>query len=229
MIHFGPPQDPEPLDAALGRLDQFDWLIFTSQVAVEFVLQRARSIGIRLTQSATSLRVAVVGPATAAVAAKGGLRVDFVSQKNQGGAFVEELSRELKGKRVFLPHSNLALKSVVEGLKRLGSEVTGVVAYCTLPPSPEEQRQASAIRWGIVDAALFFSPSAVQNFVDAIGIQQVREHHRHIVFVAVGPTTARSLRELLGFENILQAPNPSVAGVLRCLEDFLRERSSVRL
>jgi uroporphyrinogen III methyltransferase / synthase len=225
LIRFGPPDDFRPLDQALQNLDRFDWMIFTSQVAVEFVAQRASSIGAPITKSGSTPRVAVVGPATATAATKAGLPVDYVTRKSQGAAFAEELAQELKGKRIFLPHSNLAIKSVVEGLKQNGSDVTGIIAYRTLPPSQEEQKQVSAIQWGIVDAALFFSPSAVQNFVDAVGIRRVKEHHQHIVFVAVGPTTAQSLRDLLGFEDIIQALSPSVAGVLGALEHFLKQRS----
>jgi uroporphyrinogen-III synthase len=220
MIHFGPPEDTGPLDEALSKLDQFDWLIFTSQVAVEFVLQRAVSIGVPLPQSAPSLRVAVVGPKTAEIARNGGLQVDYVTGKNQGSAFVEELAQELKGKRVFLPHSDLAIKSVVEGLRQAGAEVSGVIAYRTLPPSPEERRQVKAIQWGVIDAALFFSPSAVHNFVDAIGVERIDQHHRHVLFVAVGPVTAEALHKAVGFENIIQASHPSVTEVLRSMEEF---------
>jgi len=226
MIHFGPPADFGPLDEALRNLDQFDWILLTSQIAVEFVSRRAISIGIAKIQLASSGRVAVVGPATATAAARAGFRVDYVTRKNEGGGFLEELAQELKGKRIFLPRSNLALKAVVENLEQNGSEVTAIVAYRNLPPSPEEQRQIQAIQWGIVEAALFFSPSAVQHFVDAVGILQVKRHHAHIVFVAVGPTTAQALRDLLGFQHVVQATSPSTEGVLQSLENYLQKRDN---
>jgi uroporphyrinogen-III synthase len=226
LIHFGPPEDSQALDDALRSLDKFDWLIFTSQTSVQFVSRRAASVGISLDNIPASLRVGVVGPATAAAASRAGWPVHYVTRKNQGMAFVEELSRELRDKRVFLPHSNLAIKSVKQGLERGGSRVTGVVAYRTLPPSSEEKKQISSIKWGVVDAVLFFSPSAVQNFVDSIGIRQVQEHHRHIIFVAVGPTTRQAIQDLLGVEHIVQASRPSMEAVLRSLEDRLRERSA---
>jgi uroporphyrinogen-III synthase len=225
LISFGPPEDLGPIDDALNNLSSFDWIIFTSQVAVEFTARRASALGISIAQSGIS--VAVVGPTTADLAKEAGLQVDYVALKSQGAAFVEELSTELKGKRILFPRSNLAPKSLVDQLARSGSSVTAVVAYQTLPRSQDEQRDLNAIRWGVMDAALFFSPSAVHHFVDWIGIQKVKEHHQHIVFVAAGPTTAETLRKTLGFIEIVEALQPTVPGVLASLENFFHERSKI--
>jgi uroporphyrinogen-III synthase len=229
MIRFGPTEDSRPLDTALKNLEQFDWVIFTSQVTVRYTAERAASLGISLSKTSQSFRVAVVGPTTSAAATRAGFRVDYVAEGNRGAAFVEELSRELKGKRVLLPHSSLAMKSVVDGFERFGSQVTGVEAYRTLPPSTEEQKVMASINWGVIDAALFFSPSAVQHFVDGIGIRRVQKHHSHIAFVAVGPTTAQAVRDITGFDDVVQSKSPSVEGVIQALENHFDQRNDERI
>ena len=40
-IAFAPPEDPGPLDHALGEIERFDWIVFTSRHAVEAVIGAA--------------------------------------------------------------------------------------------------------------------------------------------------------------------------------------------
>src|SRR5271156_3903870 len=44
-IELAPPDSYDALDAALGRLDSFDWIIFTSANGVDAVVNRMRSRG----------------------------------------------------------------------------------------------------------------------------------------------------------------------------------------
>ena len=99
-IAIEPPQDAGPLDEALRRLDQYDWIAFTSRNAVTSVLDRlmenegrARQdpqVGFRLPAPTTGpergpgaggripqhTRVAAVGPSTAAELHARGVAVD---------------------------------------------------------------------------------------------------------------------------------------------------------
>jgi uroporphyrinogen-III synthase len=78
-VSFAPPQNFAELDAALERLTDFDWILFTSQNAVRFFCRRWTETG-REPAALGSLRgrVAAVGAATAQVIAAEGMRVDSV-------------------------------------------------------------------------------------------------------------------------------------------------------
>ncbi len=72
-IQILPPDDWTPVDAALARLNEFDWLVFTSVNGVESLLGRlwetggdARRLG--------SLRIAAIGPVTGESLRRFGLR-----------------------------------------------------------------------------------------------------------------------------------------------------------
>jgi uroporphyrinogen-III synthase len=71
-VAFVPAKDTQPLDAAIKELDQFDWILFTSQNAVRFFSQRRRELGLPPSGSgaAKGVRVAAIGPATAQAAEK---------------------------------------------------------------------------------------------------------------------------------------------------------------
>ncbi len=48
MVSFSPPDDPAPLDEALGHLRQFDWLFLTSQNALRALEGRCAILNISL-------------------------------------------------------------------------------------------------------------------------------------------------------------------------------------
>ena len=75
--------DWAPLDAALGRIEAFDAVVFASQNAVRFTLERAQEIGHGECLAVGGPRVACVGPRTAEVAREAGLSVYCVGD---GGA-----------------------------------------------------------------------------------------------------------------------------------------------
>ena len=61
LIELRPPSDPRPLDAALGGLGRYDWMVFTSANAVEAVSARMAALAVTLPPA---LGLASVGPAT---------------------------------------------------------------------------------------------------------------------------------------------------------------------
>jgi uroporphyrinogen III methyltransferase/synthase len=63
VVVHAPAPDPRPLDDALARLHEFDWVVFTSARAVDAVCQRPAWLGASWA-SASRPRVAAVGPIT---------------------------------------------------------------------------------------------------------------------------------------------------------------------
>jgi uroporphyrinogen-III synthase/uroporphyrinogen III methyltransferase/synthase len=80
------------MDAALGHLGSYDWLILTSANAVRALTGRAATLGITLEQP-SRLKVAAVGSATASAARKAGFQVAFVPEKYVAESLAEGLIR----------------------------------------------------------------------------------------------------------------------------------------
>ena len=216
LIRFAPADESGPLDVALRNLDDFDWLFLTSQNALRFVLERARVLGISLTQQATAIRVAAVAPVTAAAAEKAGLPVSYVSMKHQGIGLAEELGPQLQGRRVLLPRSDKADRELPEALRKVGAEVVDLIAYHTLETQTEENKLPDIVRQGEMDAIVFYSPSAVHHFLDTLRSEQMEMAKRKTLFVAIGPVTAAALRES-GVKRIAQAADTATGAVLEAL------------
>src|ERR1700687_4641890 len=103
-VSFSNPTDTIELDRAIGSLETYDWLLFTSANAARFFAGRCRKLG-RKPEGSTRLRCAAVGPATASAATAEGFTIDYVAQEFLGEALARELGGSLAGKRVLLPRS----------------------------------------------------------------------------------------------------------------------------
>src|SRR5215472_17603163 len=63
FIEIRPPKSYKPLDAALKRIANYDWLILTSVNGVDALAERMRKLRIRRAKL-QHLKVAAIGPAT---------------------------------------------------------------------------------------------------------------------------------------------------------------------
>lgn len=217
LVSFAEPEDCAPLDKAIKQLEQFDWMILTSAQAVRAVAQRAEDLKRPLDRPDSKLLVACVGPVTAEAARKANLRVELVAGTHNGVALANELESRLTGAKVFLPRSDRANPDLPIALKRHGAQVAEVIAYRTLRPAEEDRSSLNNIVQGETDAVLFFSPSAVHHFAELCGAEQLRQLQDKIAITAVGPVTAKALREA-GVTHGLMAQDTTAASVLEALE-----------
>ena len=219
MVAFAPPDDFSSLDEALRNLRQFDWMFLTSQNALRAMQERCAQIELSLVEATEGVCIAAVGPATAEAARNGGLEVAYVAKKHQGVALAEELSASVKGKRVFLPRSDRANRDLVEALVRYGAIVTEVVAYKTIRPTEEENREHLAEIERGADAILFFSPSAVHHLQDLLGGARFAIFSNKVAYTAIGPVTEKALRET-GVQRIVASVDVQPEAVVEALAEF---------
>jgi uroporphyrinogen III methyltransferase/synthase len=208
LMAFAPPRDPAPLESALGRLADFDWLVLSSANAV-------RALAARLPADADPPRVACVGEATARAARDAGLAPEVAPD---GSAHPEALvvaieqRASLEGARVLWPRAAAARDTLERALEQRGARVHDVEAYRTVVPEQAGAGLERAIAAG-VDAVLLASPSAVAALFDLLGTPRAQELSRRSVFACIGPTTAKALRE--------RSVDPPVVSELQSGDDLL--------
>jgi uroporphyrinogen III methyltransferase / synthase len=218
LVSFADPEDFVPVDAAINEIEQFDWMILTSAQAVRALVKRGAELKRSLISPGGELRIAAVGPVTAEAARRAGLLVQYVAETHTGVALAEELGKKLQGAKVFLPRSDRANPDLPAALKRHGAQVTEVIAYRTLKPAREDQEKLREIAEGEADAALFFSPSAVQIFAELFGSEQLRALQDKLAITAVGPVTAQALLEA-GVQRKVLAGDTTAVAVIEALEE----------
>ena len=227
-IAFEPPHDLGPLDAALERLADYDWLVVTSPHAVEVLA--ARPAWPKVQEAARGrLRVAAAGAVTAERLAASGVTADLAPTEAGSQGLLALLARSpLTGLRVLWPRSDIARRELSEALQRAGAIVTEVVAYRTVPVEGSAIEDfVRLLEQGQIDAVTFLSPSSAENLARALGRGDLRPLAGRTLVASIGPTTTSALRRL-GAPPQLEAPARSAASLAEAIFDSLRTRNGVR-
>ncbi len=192
-VRIEPPQSPAPLAEAVASLQRFDWIVFASAHAVAAV---AAALPGGAADSMAKVRVATVGTATAAAAARAGWRVDRVPEDFGAAGLLEgfRLSGDAAGARILLPGSPQGRPELAQGLRALGATVRRVEAYRAVPAELDGDRCRAELARGEVDAIAFTSPSAVTSLVRALALDRACGLLDGTLLVSIGPTTTQALR-----------------------------------
>jgi uroporphyrinogen-III synthase len=222
-IEIRPVADPSTLDKAITRLEHYHWLVLTSANAVDVVLERLGVLGIR--QLPSSLKVAAVGPKTAARLIAADIYPDFVPDEYLGEAIRPGLG-DLKGRWVLLPTADISHDTLPRLIQAADGIAHVVTAYHTLPAEPDPEG-LSALREGL-DWITFASGSAARNF--AAMLQNLGMDPFHLPgaprIACIGPKTAHVARES-GFQVHLVAKTYTSEGLVQAFETEMSKRQSL--
>jgi uroporphyrinogen III methyltransferase/synthase len=176
------------LDNAISDIARFDWMAFSSANSVRGFFGRLSDAG-KDSRALANCRIASVADATSRELLRHGVRADLQPQVETGEALAAAIieASSAIGRRILLPRSDRALKTLPECLKAAGMNVTQAIAYRTVSVDPPALVVEEINR--MADAILFASPSAVRCAVDA-GIQTQAK-----TVVCIGETTATFARK----------------------------------
>ena len=205
------------LRAALTGLSGYRWVVFTSQNAVQIVLDRMVAWGLT-PQIFASTSVAAIGSVTADVLTARGIAPALVPEEFVAESLVDALitmSRgSLVGARVLIPSAEDARETLARGLREHGATVEAIAVYRTVPVATDLSGLAADITRGRIDAVTFTSSSTVRAFVDLVGKPAATSGR--FVAATIGPVTAGTAREL-GLREIIEAEPHTVAGLVQTL------------
>lgn len=203
-----------PLDAALRSLDGAAWLVITSVNGAAALLGRLTAMGRSVP---TGLRLAAVGPATAAALRAGGLRVDHVPPRYRTVAIAEGLG-EVADKRVVLARADAATPDLREALIRRGARVEEVVAYRTVEGPPESRDLIRAALAQPLDGVTFTSGSTVRGLRALLSPPEALRA-RELPAFCIGPVTARIARRA-GFAVPVVAASHTVDALAEAIHQY---------
>lgn len=217
-IRIEPPSDTGALDAAVARLGDYDWIVFTSANGVRCVFERLTSMGLDARRFGRA-RVCAIGPATARALADRGITADLVPQRFVAESLVGALRGQETigpGSRVLIARAAEARELLPEALSATGAKVDLVAAYQTVPDGRGGGELARRIIDGEIDWITFTSSSTVRNFVRLVGREAAACRRFH--GAVIGPITAQTAREA-GIEVAVEATEYTVPGLVRALVD----------
>jgi uroporphyrinogen III methyltransferase/synthase len=204
----------EPLDVTVPDLARFSWLALTSANGVATLFAELARRG-QDARALAGLRVAAIGPGTAAALGDRGVRADLVPERFVAEALVDAFPPPAPSDRVLVARADQARDVLVDGLTARGYDVEVLALYRTRP-APVDADALARVRAGAVDAITFTSSSTVTNFCDAVGPLEAQP-----LVVSIGPVTSETARRR-GLRVDAEASEHTIDGLVAALVDGLR-------
>jgi uroporphyrinogen III methyltransferase/synthase len=204
------PPDWAPVDAALDRLEQYDWLVFSSGTGVDYLLRRlyerggdARRLG--------RVKLAAIGSGTADRLARYHLRADCVPAQFVAESLAQALINEAAGRRFLVARASRGRQVLADALREAGADVDEVVVYSSVDLKDPDPDVASALSAGQINWIVVTSSSTVQSLARLYG-----DALRGARFASIGPLTSLALRGL-GYEPAVEASPHTSAGLVEAI------------
>jgi uroporphyrinogen III methyltransferase/synthase len=179
-----------PVDDVINRLNQFDWLVFSSSNGVYYFLRRLHDSGHDLRRLGNA-RLAAIGPATVEALAQYHLRADIQPSAYRAEALADALAPHVRGKRVLVARASRGREVLAEMIASAGAHVEQVVVYESRDVAAPDDEIVEALEGGKINWVTVTSSAIARSLVHLFGggLRQSR-------LAAISPLTAEVLTEL---------------------------------
>jgi len=179
----------------IRNINEFDYLIFTSQNAVINYAVILSTNNMKVNYS--NLKVIVSGKKTSGECARLNIPVDLIPRKySAAGIFEMLLKTNIKNKKFLLPCSAIARDELQIKLSTRDADVKMVPIYDALAVGKKElTTQLNRIKEKKPDIFVFTSPSTFNNFLSVVEIKNEEEYFRSSTIATIGTTTAAAINK----------------------------------
>jgi uroporphyrinogen III methyltransferase/synthase len=211
------PKETDAIVDALLGLNAYDWLVFTSVNGVTAFFdiffrrfQDLRDIG--------GVRIAAVGPATAAKLRELHLQVDLTpdefTAKKIAAAF--EKFETIENLKMCLLRAEVATPDLPKALEELGAIVDDIAIYKTVAETEDPAGTWATLLESGADWITFTSGSTVEHFHARFDLPKLLKKFPQTKLASIGPETSKAIRTL-GLEPALEAKEHTTEGLLAAL------------
>jgi len=194
LIEIRPVADTGPLDAALNRLDEFDWLVFTSANGVDAFFNRLWATG-RDARSLGKIRCAAIGPSTADALAEFRVRADVVPDEYRAEGLAAALIPLVGGKRVLWPRANRGRDVLPNELTSAGATVEQVVVYENVDSAALPDDVLTTIESEQLDWIALSSPSIARSLAQALPDELRSKLGTTTKLATISPVTSQAAKD----------------------------------
>ena len=216
-IRIVPTERRADLADALLELNSYDWLVFTSANGVTMFFESffkafddMRDIG--------GVRIAAVGPATAAKLKELHLKVDLMPEESLAVNIAAEFTgfESIENLKILLLRAEVATPELPQALEALGAIVDDVACYKTVPENDDLNGAAARLLADGADWITFTSGSTVQNFHARFDLPALLKQFPQIKLASIGPETTKTLAAL-GLKPHVEAKPHTIDGLVQAL------------
>lgn len=218
LLDFKPIGLTKEIEGVIQNLNQYDWVIFTSNVTVETFFSFTKKV------ITPFPKIAAIGTKTAKVILERGLQVEFIPTEFVAETFVTEfLPYVQEGTRVLIPKGNLARSFISEGLKSIGAIVDEVIVYETYFPIESKSVLTQKIIHHELDVVPFTSPSTVDHFMEVIIENGLTDKLSTFTFACIGPV-AKKRAESYGLNVEIVPTIYTVEEMVKAIANYLNQK-----
>ena len=182
------------MDNAIRSINQYSWVAFTSPNGVKSFFARLKLQG-KDARHLGQIKVAVIGPETAAALERQGIVADVVPAEFRAEAVVAALTGKVGPQdRVLIARAAEAREVLPQELIKLGAAVDVVAAYKTVLGEAEGALISQQMLAGEIDIVTFTSSSTVTNLLKILG-DNAQKLLTGVKIACIGPITADTCKE----------------------------------
>ncbi len=199
-IEIAPPDSWGPLDTAINRITDYDWILFTSVNGVRSFFNRLKRLG-NDARSLHGLKIGAIGPKTASLLGDMYIKVDLIPEEYRAeGIATYFASMDLRGMRFLIPRAEVARDYLPARLREMGAKVDVVPAYKTVVPDVREEKikyVKDMLLKGKIDLAIFTSPSTFKNLLVILRLQEdeAKRYFHNTRIACIGPVTGSAVEK----------------------------------
>jgi uroporphyrinogen-III synthase len=192
MIELVELEDKTEVITAFEKLNEIDWLVFTSENAVAYFFQYANEAGIKF-YFYPNLKIATVGEKTKLKLEQLGYRTNFVPIEYSAEVLAENMDENISGKKVLIPRSDLASDEYLSVFEKRGAEVFPLTVYNNKAIEYSKETLTEKLA-GEIDYLTFTSGSTIQSlYRSALNAEIDLSNYK---IYCIGPSTARAAQNL---------------------------------
>jgi uroporphyrinogen III methyltransferase / synthase len=221
-IRTEPPTEKSGLMDALLSLGEYDWIVFTSPNGVAAFFEYFFK-GFEDIRALGNLRLAAVGPATAAKLKELHLRVDAMPEEYLAAKITDAISsfETIENLRILLMRAEVANSELPRHLEEHGAIVDDVACYRTVPETEDLTGNVERLMESGADWITFTSSSTVENFHARFNLPKLKKQFPQVRLASIGPETSKTLHAL-GVPPDLEAREHNIPGLVSVLRDAVQ-------
>lgn len=222
-IRIEPPTQPQPLAEALAGLGCYDWIVFTSVNGVTAFFEHFFRVFDDL-RDLGGVRIAAVGPATAARLKALHLKVDVVPKNHTAAAIAHELAEmgSLENLRILLPRAEVATPELPALLEDKGAIVDDIACYRTVAETEDISGAAAQLSEHGADWITFTSGSTVEQCHCKFNLLELKRKFPGLRLASIGPETTKALAAL-SLKADLEAQPHTLEALVAGVERLVRQ------
>ncbi len=217
-IKIVPPQHQKLVAEMMGGLGSYQWIVFTSPNGVTSffdyffkAFDDIRGLG--------CVRIAAVGPATAAKLKELHLSVDAMPDKYVAKDISKAIAAkdDLENLRILLLRAEVANLELPKLLEDQGAIVDDVAVYQTVPETEDVTGAAARLLEEGADWLTFASSSAVENFHARFNLPELVKKFPALKTASIGPETTKAI-VALGLKPTVEAKQHTIDGLIKAVQ-----------